>query len=384
LHLVCLDVPYPVDYGGVFDLFYKIKALSEAGIKIHLHCFEYGRGQQPVLNNYCVEVNYYERKKGLSAIDGRLPYMVSSRANPHLLAKLLQDDYPVLMEGIHCTYFLHSGQLPAHRSFVRLHNVEYQYYRQLATSTTSPLKKIYYQVESKLLHRYEAGLANKANFWTVTAKDCEVYVKEFGYNSVDFLPLYLPEYSPEWNGERGNYCLYHGNLSVPENHKAAVWLLQNIFNTVEVPFVIAGKNPSKALEKLAHQQPHTCLVANLQHLDMQELIKKAQVNILPAFNQTGIKLKLINALYHGRHCLLNMAGVDGSGLNHCCHISNTAGDMRRALVELYEKPFTYYDFEQRHQRLQHLFNNKNNAAQMIGWIFEGQVTKPGGSKVGVV
>ena len=51
LHIVCLDVPYPVDYGGVFDLFYKIKALSEAGVKIHLHCFEYGRGQQPYSTN---------------------------------------------------------------------------------------------------------------------------------------------------------------------------------------------------------------------------------------------------------------------------------------------------------------------------------------------
>ena len=47
LHIICLDVPYPVDYGGVFDLFYKIKTLHELGIKIHLHCFEYGRGQQP-------------------------------------------------------------------------------------------------------------------------------------------------------------------------------------------------------------------------------------------------------------------------------------------------------------------------------------------------
>jgi hypothetical protein len=47
LHIICLNVPFPVDYGGVFDLFYKLPALHDQGVKIHLHCFEYGRGEQP-------------------------------------------------------------------------------------------------------------------------------------------------------------------------------------------------------------------------------------------------------------------------------------------------------------------------------------------------
>ncbi|MCX6283192.1 MAG: mannosyltransferase, partial [Bacteroidetes bacterium] len=40
LHIVSFDIPYPPDYGGVIDVYYKIKTLSEAGVKIHLHCFE--------------------------------------------------------------------------------------------------------------------------------------------------------------------------------------------------------------------------------------------------------------------------------------------------------------------------------------------------------
>jgi glycosyltransferase involved in cell wall biosynthesis len=384
LHIVSLDVPYPVDYGGVFDLFYKLKALHEAGVNIVLHCFEYGRGQQPILEKYCAEVHYYPRKQGLAGFNGRLPYMVASRQHPRLLHRLLKDDYPVLMEGMHCTYYLHTGQLPRARCFVRLHNVEYQYYKHLANTTTSPFKKLYYQTESKLLHNYEKGLANKADFWAVTQKDAMVYQEEFGYQSIDFLPLYLPEYTPQWNGERGSYCLYHGNLSVAENEKAGMWLLENVFDTVELPLVIAGKQPSKALEKMAHRQNHTCLVANPSEADMLELIRKAQVNILPAFNDTGIKLKLINALYHGRHCLANNAGVDGSGLNHCCTIANSTAAMRRAVSDLFDRPFTYYDFEERSQRLKHLFNNANNAQQMVRWIFGGAPTRPGGSTVGVV
>ena len=35
LNVVSFDIPYPPDYGGVIDIYYKIKALNSAGIKIH-------------------------------------------------------------------------------------------------------------------------------------------------------------------------------------------------------------------------------------------------------------------------------------------------------------------------------------------------------------
>lgn len=377
LHIVCLDVPYPVDYGGVFDLFYKIKTLSEAGILIHLHCFEYGRGKQAELNKYCSEVIYYKRITGFKGFSLKVPYIVSSRANKSLLQRLQQDDYPILMEGMHCTYFLSTGQLPGSRCFVRLHNVEFQYYRQLAHTSNSFLKKLYFKWESWLLKKYEKSLANKASFWTVTVKDLDVFVKEFGYSNIDYLPLYLPQYKPEWMGEKGNYCLYHGNLSVPENEQAAIWLLINVFNGLHVPFVIAGKNPSEQLKKLAQTYDHTCIVSNPAEKEMQDLVKKAQVNILPSLNETGIKLKLINALYNGRHCIVNTAGVDGTGLTDCCVIANSAKDMQLEVKRIFEEPFTEHAFHGRIHKLQATFNNEANARQMISWIFKGEPTIPG-------
>jgi glycosyltransferase involved in cell wall biosynthesis len=377
LHIVCLDVPYPVDYGGVFDLFYKIKTLSETGILIHLHCFEYGRGQQPALNQYCAEVTYYKRTTGIRGLSLTVPYIVSSRANKNLLKRLQQDDYPILMEGMHCTYFLATGKLPGSRCFVRLHNVEFQYYRQLANTSNAIFKKIYFSWESRLLKKYEKALADKANFWTVTSKDLEVFVKQFGYSSIDYLPLYLPEYHPQWAGEKSNYCLYHGNLSVPENEQAAVWLLTNVFHETKIPFVIAGKNPSEKLKKCAHQYENSCIVCNPGEQEMQDLIRKAQVNILPSLNETGIKLKLINALYNGRHCLVNTAGVDGSGLNGCCVIADSEKDMQVELVRLFDKPFTEEAFYDRIHQLGSIFNNAANARQMISWIFKGEPSVPG-------
>jgi hypothetical protein len=49
LHIVSFDVPFPANYGGVIDVFYKIKYLHEQGVEIYLHCFDYGRGQKEIL-----------------------------------------------------------------------------------------------------------------------------------------------------------------------------------------------------------------------------------------------------------------------------------------------------------------------------------------------
>jgi hypothetical protein len=378
LHIICFDVPYPVDYGGAFDPFYTIKSLSEAGVNIILHCFEYGRGQQSELEKYCGEVHYYERQSKLKAIASGLPYIVASRANEKLKERLQQDNYPILAEGVHCTYYLQNGQIPANRWFVRFHNVEYLYYHNLAQTTTSAVDKMYFKRESKLLYRYESSLANKATGWTMSEKDLKILVHNLGYKHIDNLPVYLPAYTPEWHCERGSYCLYHGNLSVPENEQAATWLLETIFTRVPIPFVVAGKNPSNALTNLAHKQMNTCLVANPGEQEMQDLIKKAQVNILPAFNQTGVKLKLLNALFVGRHCLVNTSGVEGSGLEQCVTIADCEADMAAMVPQMYNEPFTQNLFTERITCLNEAFDNSRNARQMIRWIFDGEPSIPGG------
>jgi hypothetical protein len=377
LHIICLDVPYPVDYGGVFDLFYKIKSLSEAGIKIHLHCFEYGRGQQTELNNYCVEVNYYSRITGVKGLSPKVPYIVSSRANKQLLANLKKDDYPLLMEGMHCTYFLKSGALAANRCFVRLHNVEFEYYKQLAETSQSFLKKVYFKWESWMLKRYEASLANKATFWSVTEKDMQVFVGKFGYKSIDYLPLFLPTYKTQFLGDFGTYCLYHGNLSVPENEQAVIWLQENVFKNLAIPFYVAGKNPSHMLAELLKQFKYTTLKANPTEVEMEQLIRQAQINILPSLNSTGIKLKLINALYKGKHCLVNKAGVEGSGLDNSCTIANSGEAMQNTIHYLFDKPFTEYAYNKRISLLHSTFNNEKNARQILSWVYEGKSTFPG-------
>jgi glycosyltransferase involved in cell wall biosynthesis len=366
LHIISLNVPYPVNYGGVFDLFYKLPSLQQQGIKIHLHCFDYGRGEQPELNKYCASVNYYSRNKNFFS---SLPFIVSSRRNEALVTNLLKDDHPILMEGIHCTYLLNDERFTNRKCFVRLHNVEFEYYNDLYKASCSFLKKIYYKRERKLLYKYERLIADKAIFFSITEKDALTYRSEFGCNNISYLPLFLPNWKVNAEEGIGGFCLYHGDLSVDANAKIVEWLAKNVFADIDISLKIAGKNPPASLVQALKPYKNITLIADPADKQMQQLISSAQINILPSFSSTGIKLKLLNALYNGRHCVVNNATIEGTGFESLCHIANTGADLKEIISQLYYQPFSSAEIEKRKQLLEQHFNNERNATQLINAIW---------------
>ena len=369
LHIVCLDIPFPVDYGGVVDLFYKIKALYNLGVQIHLHCFTKDRKPAEELNKYCATVDYYPRKKNSGSFSLSIPWMVKSRTNARLLANLQQDDHPVLLEGIHCTYYLKAGLLTNRQVVVRLHNAEFAYYKQLARHENDLFKKLYFLNESRLLKKYEKAIAGKATCLAVSMQDVDLYRQECKAVDVHHLPVFLPYTLAVGKEGKGCFCLYHGNLAINENEEAATWLLKEVFSKLKLPFVIAGKDPSEKLQKLAQDHPHTCLVANPSDKEMQDMICKAHIHVLPSFNNTGIKLKLLNAVFNGRHCLVNKAGVDGSGLEPFCQLADGATDFINKIESLYQLPFTEQEVQQRQGLLQTIYNNEANAARLMTFLW---------------
>lgn len=368
LHIISFDVPYPADYGGAIDVFYKIKALHKLGIKIHLQTYEYGRGHQDELLKYCDTVNYYKRDTGFKGFSFSLPYIVNSRGNEEMMRKILNDDFPVLMEGLHTTFFYNHPDFLKRKVVLRAHNVETLYYTGLAETTDNVLKKIYYRNESRLLEKYEEEVIKKIPALYMTLHDAGHYSQKKCANW-GVLPVFHANEKINCLEGIGTYCLYHGNLSIPENEKTAIWLLENVFNDLTVPFVIAGKNPSKKLEELVHENQHTCLISNPGDEELYDLIKRAQVNVLPAFNKTGIRLKLINALYNGRHCVVNDEMVCSTNLETACHIGNNAAGMKSILIQLYHKPFTEDEIQLRENLLNTHYNNDTNARKLIQWLY---------------
>ena len=278
-HVVSLQVPFPPDYGGVIDIYYKLKALKKMGYETWLHTFQYDRSRAEQLNEVAARVSYYPRHRSVIRQLSHIPYIVSSRHCSKLLDDLLSDNAPILFEGLHCCAFLSDKRLKDRIKLVRTHNIEHEYYKELSRKT-SGWKKLYYELEAVKLAKYEKILLHADAILAISVR-------------------------------------------------------------------------------LVERTPGAQLIANPSEEQMNQLIEKAAANLLVTFQPTGLKLKLLNALFHGGHCIVNSKMLFGTGLDKACLIADTPQAMARAVETALNEPFDQAKRTERIQLLKAYDNEKN-------------------------
>jgi len=369
IDIVSFNVPYPPDYGGVIDVFFRIKMLSEMGYAINLHCFQYGRERAEELENLCNTVNYYCRDMSFLLQFSTKPFIVISRSNKTLLNNLLKSQGPILFEGLHSTWFLNHRLLSGRKKVVRSHNVEHEYYRQLAKQEPKVLKKLYFLLEAAKLKKFEKVLAHADTIVAISQNDAS-HFQDLNPD-VWFIPPFHGEENVGIIPGKGRYLLYHGNLEVRENHEAAMYILNEIAPKTKHPILIAGHSPRKALKEKARGIGNVQLLPDPSNEKMEELIAGAHINLLPTFQNTGFKLKLLHALFKGRFCIVSPEMVLGTGLEPLCSVKNSALEMLEETEILMNIEFTPEMAGERRILLETNFSNRLNALK-LGQIFNAR------------
>ncbi|RUA28492.1 MAG: glycosyltransferase family 1 protein [Bacteroidetes bacterium] len=369
LHIISFDIPWPADYGGVIDVYYQIKALYNAGVKVHLHAFEYGRSHAEALNEICESVNYYPRKTGVLSNFSMTPYIIQSRKSNALVKNLLKDDYPILCQGMHTCAVLNDKRLENRKIAYRAANVEHYYYQALYHKEQNAKKMYYFMFEAWRLKKWEHHLRRADVIFTISEADEAYYKRRFPQQNVVNLFGFFEDEQFHMQEGRGDYVLYQGNLSVNENIVAVEYILDNIAAEMDMPLIVAGKNPPEELREKIEKIPNVKLVENPSHKEMQNLIQQAQVNLLITFQPTGLKLKLLNALYNGRFCIANKEMLYGSGLEPLVELAQEESEIISKIKALENSIFTQENIETRKQFLSKLYSTKDRIELMISNLF---------------
>ncbi len=363
-------MPYPPNYGGVIDVFYKIKHLSSIGIKVHLHCFEYGRGTQKELEKYCKTVNYYKRKTELTSFFSKIPYIVKSRTNERLKQNLLKNDFPIIFEGLHSCSLIGEPVLKNRVKIFRESNVEHEYYHHLAKAEKNIFKKLFFYIEAHKLKNYEKVIKNADISFIVSLKDLEYFQKNYPQNKFVHIPSFHPNDEVKIKEGKGNYVLYHGNLSVPENNNAAVFIIKNIFNDTDIPLIVAGMNPKNELKNLVKERNNITLIENPNGEKMSDLIENAQINFLYTDQATGLKLKLLKALYIGRHCIVNSKMTQGTNLSEVCIVKDDIKEIKKAVFDTFKIPISEKSIDFRRIKLKETYSNEKSLKTLLTEIYK--------------
>lgn len=362
IHIVCFDVPFPADYGGVIDVFYKVQSLFKKEIEVYLHVFEYGRSRQDILKEYCAEVHYYKRKTSFLKALGILPYVVSSRKDHQLVDNLKRIDAPIFFEGLHTTLIIGKKLFKDRKLLVRTHNIEHEYYKQLAINESNLLKKLYYRVAAFKLKRYEKVLQHCDHILPISEVEAEYFKTKYG-KKVTFLPGFHSNQKLHELSKKGYFALYHGNLNVNENMKAALFLV-DVFKSIPYPLAIAGQTDNKRLLTNIDQYKNISFISIEDEHQLSELFHRAHINILYAYNNSGVKLKLIHALFESRFIIANQHVTKGSGLDSLCVIANDRKEIISQVLKTIEKDFSKEEITMRKEKLT-IYNNQKNTEILL-------------------
>ncbi len=367
IHLISLTIPFPPTYGGAIDIFYKIKHLNKIGVNIILHCYEYNGSKSKELDKYCKEVYYYKRSRKLWHHFSDTPFIVKSRKNNELAARLNKDNHSILVEGLHCAYVL--KQVNPDRIFIRTHNIEHLYYHGLYKASSSFLKKAYYWLESKKLKNFESNLKTAKALFNISKSESSYF------NSINNRSFHIPPFhqftSVTSKPGRGEYILLHGNFMVEENISSALYLINKILKDIDVPLIIAGKNPAQQIINAANKMISSVQIIknpSIEHMD--KIIQNAQLILLHTHQSTGIKLKLLYSLFEGRYCLCNENMLVGTGLETICEVASDHNEWKSKTIRFFNESFSSDKKNHRAEILNSTYNNDASAVKISNIMFD--------------
>ena len=336
IHIVSFDNPYPPNYGGANDVFYKIKALSYIGIQIHLHLFYTHRTDISVLKEYCKSITLYKRNTSLLKHFSLKPFSVASRRSHLLNRNLKQAQGVIFFESLRCCASIEDVKF-SNTIAVRSHNIEHYYSLGLSNNENNLLKKIAHFIEALKQKYYQKVLFKAHYIFPISYFETTYFKKKFG-NKVRYLPVFHGFSQCTSIEGFGNYALYHGDLSTADNYKSLLFLI-NVFKPLDYKLIIASSLIPKSIKRVVKKIKNISYKQVKTKEALEDLVANAHINVMYSHQTSGTKLKVFFALFKGRHCLINSNIIDDAAILSVCELANNSSEFKEEINRLFKTPF---------------------------------------------
>lgn len=364
LHIISFENPFPPDFGGVIDVYYKVKALHSLGFIIYLHCYYEDRNEVSAeLTAITEKVYLYKKNKNPFFVFSKYPLPVVCRFDKALIGNIKKHDAPILFEGLHSTMVLRKAHFD-NKKYLRLHNIESNFYAGMSRSETNLVKKILYHFVSKKYLDYQKTIPDFDHTFALSRYEFDEARKMT--ENCTYVPVFHGNETNAELSEFGKYAFYHGDLRLSDNKRAAEFLIDVFKEIPDYSLIIASSNGKQLIESNAKGLPNVKFVEieNEKHLD--ELFSDAHINVMLSFQESGTKLKVINSLFKSRFCLVNSNMIDDAEVLSLCEIAETKQEFVHKIRNLKNKPYLQNDT--RKKVLTSVLNDKENAKLIEGKI----------------
>ncbi|MFN8282597.1 MAG: glycosyltransferase family 4 protein [Chitinophagales bacterium] len=223
---------------------------------------------------------------------------------------------------VFCDHYVMFQYIPkAYKGKIVLHehNCEYLIWKRYADIEKNALKKIALLNQAWRIKNYEHEICKRATTILAAPNDIKELVK-IGADKNKFYETYhlgddeLLTFPDLKFNHSENALLYIGTLSWEANIDGLIWFYEEIWSLVKqqnpgIKLYIVGKNPDDRLKAMAEKDAQIILTGFVK--DVEPYFQKCNVFITPLRFGSGIKVKVINALYRGIPCVTTSIGTEG-------------------------------------------------------------------------
>ncbi len=229
---------------------------------------------------------------------------------------------------------------------LRSHNLEYMIWQRLAAETNNPAKKIYLNLLSNQLKKYEEDVISKIDGIAAISYEDEKKYKKLGCKAaLETIPFGIDTKSyksVKKTFDKNNLSFFHlGAMNWKPNLEAVGWLNKDIWPTISSAFPnyklhLAGKNMPQWL--INHSSKNI-----INHREVESAIdfmNKFDIMLVPLLSAGGIRVKIIEGMALGKVIISTKIGAEGieyqDGVNIL--IANTDKEFRDKIKWLYSNP----------------------------------------------
>ncbi len=283
-------------------------------------------------------------------------------------------------------HFVMFQYVPAHfsgRVVLHQHNAEYIMWQRFAKLEKNLFLKFATYMEAKRIKDYEKSIGQSSHVVLAAPNDIK-NLSSIGVPEERFIEtLHLVDEellcAPDISFQKTEFSLlFIGSLDWEANRSGLLWFLQMVWPILaeryqELRFTIIGRNPGKALlEEVKHLQGVELLgfVDDIEHFYAQ-----SRVFLAPLLFGSGIKVKIINALYRGIPISTTTVGAEGLDVESGreIFIANEAGEMAEQIGVLLENEDRWIKFRDAGRALARREYTWNSTLLRVKEAVDGQV-----------
>jgi polysaccharide biosynthesis protein PslH len=197
------------------------------------------------------------------------------------------------------------------------HNVETEIWKRHYQVTASPLRKLIMGIEYWKMRRFESDPPRKFDhILTVSDRDRDFFSKLLPADRISILPtgVDLDFFSPSSEAPVRGKLVFSGSMDWMANEDAILYFAEEILPLItravpEVTLTAVGRDPTEALQRLAHRDPRIQLTGTVP--DIRPYVAAGEVYIVPLRVGSGTRLKIFEAMAMGKAVVSTRVGAEG-------------------------------------------------------------------------